>query len=60
MYVAKHADNTPLYDNRYRKKIVSRDEVNQSACLLVMSLGEAERRGVDPNKYIFLVGSGEV
>lgn len=34
--------------------------MNQSACLLVMSWAEAERRGVPPEKIIFLTGSGEV
>ena len=45
---------------RYRKNIVARDEVNQSACLLVMSWAEAERRGVPADRLVFLVASGEV
>ncbi len=44
----------------YRKNIVARDEVNQAACVLVMSWAEAERRGVPRDRMVFLVGSGEV
>ena len=40
--------------------MVARDEVNQAACLLVMSWAEAERRGIAKEKMVFLVGSGEV
>ncbi len=39
---------------------MARDEVNQAACLLLMSWAEAERRGVPDSKLVFLIGSGEV
>ena len=43
----------------YTKSMVARDEVDQSAAILLMSWAEAEKRGVPEDKIIFLWGSGD-
>mmetsp|Transcript_12063 Transcript_12063/g.13874 ORF Transcript_12063/g.13874 Transcript_12063/m.13874 type:complete len:573 (+) Transcript_12063:112-1830(+) len=43
----------------YTKNMVARDEVDQSAMILVMSWAEAERRGISRDKLVFLWSSGD-
>ena len=55
---------TPTADNRvmavpYNKWMIARDEIDQSACCIMMSWAEAERRGVPRSKLVFLWGSGD-
>jgi acetyl-CoA C-acetyltransferase len=48
-------DNYPVADP-YLKWHVAQDAVNQGAALVLTSVGEAERLGIDPSKWIFLHG----
>jgi acetyl-CoA C-acetyltransferase len=55
---------TASKDNRvfgypYRKWMCARDEVDQSAAVIMMSWAEAERRGISDDKLVFLHGSGD-
>ena len=55
---------TPSKDNRtiatpYNKWLCARDEIDQSAAVLMMSWAEAERRGIPDEKLVFLHGSGD-
>jgi len=50
---------TPSERNRiiadpYMVKLVSRDQVNQGAAVIVMSLDEARRLGIDERRFVFL------
>eukprot|EP00040_Diaphanoeca_grandis_P005492 m.33044 g.33044 ORF g.33044 m.33044 type:complete len:569 (-) comp16751_c0_seq1:412-2118(-) len=42
----------------YTKLVVARDEVNQSAAMLMMSLAEAKRRRICEKKLVYLWGCG--
>lgn len=51
-------------DNRmmampYYKWMIARDEIDQSAALIMMSWGEAERRRIPKENIVFLHGSGD-
>jgi acetyl-CoA C-acetyltransferase len=55
---------TASKDNRvfgypYRKWMCARDEVDQSAAVIMMSWAEAERRGISNDKLVFIHGSGD-
>ncbi len=43
----------------YRKWMCARDEVDQSAAVIIMSLAEARRRGISEAKLVFIHGSGD-
>eukprot|EP00945_MAST-04E_sp_MAST-4E-sp1_P001486 g1486.t1 len=53
------SDQNRIFGYPYRKWMCARDEVDQSAVFIVMSWAEAERRGVHPDKLVFLHGSGD-
>lgn len=42
--------------NPYLKKLVAQDAVNQSAALLLTSIGEAKRLGIPSSQWVFLHG----
>ncbi len=52
------AANYPIADP-YLKWHVAQDAVNQGAALVLTSVGEARRAGINPNKWIFLHGYAE-
>ncbi|MEO1043983.1 MAG: acetyl-CoA acetyltransferase [Pseudomonadota bacterium] len=52
------ADNYPIADP-YLKWHVAQDAVNQGAALVLTTVGEAKRLGVDPVKWIYLHGTSE-
>lgn len=43
----------------FRKWMIARDEIDQSAALIMMSWAEAERRNIPRGKIVFLHGSGD-
>jgi acetyl-CoA C-acetyltransferase len=43
----------------YRKWMCARDEVDQSAAVIMMSWAEAKRRGISDDKLVFIHGSGD-
>jgi acetyl-CoA C-acetyltransferase len=49
------AENYPIADP-YLKWHVAQDAVNQGAALILTSVGEAKRAGIDPSKWVFLHG----
>ena len=56
---------TPTAANRliadpYSRYLVARDQVNQGAAILLMSLQAARGLGVDPERWIFLHGHADV
>lgn len=55
---APSAENYPIADP-YLKWHVAQDAVNQGAALVLTSVGEARRLGVDPAKWIYLHGAAE-
>lgn len=48
-------DNYPI-SLPYSKRLIAQDSVNQSAALLLTSVGTARRLGVDPRQWLFLGG----
>jgi acetyl-CoA C-acetyltransferase len=52
---APSAENYPVADP-YLKWHVAQDAVNQGAAVILTSVGEAERLGISPEKWIFLHG----
>jgi acetyl-CoA C-acetyltransferase len=52
-------DDNRMMSYPYRKWMCARDEIDQSACVIMMSWAEAERRGVHRNRLVFLHGSGD-
>jgi len=52
-------DNRPICHPFYLKRLNSVMAVDMSAALLIMSAGEARRRGVPAHKWIFLHGCSE-
>lgn len=53
--VAPSERNRPIADP-YVRFLVARDQVNQAAAVIVMSVSEARRLGVPPEKWVFLHG----
>lgn len=53
------ADNRPICYPFYNKRLNSVMDVDMSAALVIMSAGEARRRGVAPEKWVFLHGCSE-
>jgi len=51
-------DNYPIADP-YLKWHVAQDAVNQGAALILTSVGEARRLGIDPAKWVYLHGYGQ-
>jgi acetyl-CoA C-acetyltransferase len=49
------AENYPIADP-YLKWHVAQDAVNQGAAVILTSVGEAQRAGIDPAKWVFLHG----
>ncbi|MBA5845947.1 acetyl-CoA acetyltransferase [Gordonia amicalis] len=43
----------------FTRYIVARDQVNQSAAVVVMSIRAAQAAGIDPSKWVFLHGHAE-
>ncbi|MBF4160842.1 enoyl-CoA hydratase-related protein [Nocardioides acrostichi] len=48
-------DNRLLFDP-YLRLMVARDQVNQGAAVVLMSVGRAQSLGVDPSRWVFLHG----
>lgn len=44
----------------YPRFLVARDQVNQAAAVLLMSVGEATRLGVPPEKWVFMHGHADL
>ncbi|MFJ8272023.1 acetyl-CoA acetyltransferase [Streptomyces sp. NPDC094154] len=51
--------NRPIADP-YPRYVVARDQVNQGAAVLLMSLGAARRLGVPQDKWVFLHGHADL
>ena len=51
--------NRPISDP-YTRYLVAREKVNQGAAVLLMSLGEARRLGIEPDRFVFLAGHADV
>ncbi|OBJ60253.1 acetyl-CoA acetyltransferase [Mycobacterium sp. 1423905.2] len=49
-----------MISNPYPRLMVARDQVNQGAAALVMSVGAARRLGVPSDKWVFLHGHADV
>lgn len=52
---------TPGPENRmiaspYTRRLVARDQVNQSAAVVLMSVGKAKALGLDPSRWVYLHG----
>ena len=58
-YLLRVSKENRIMGYPYRKWMCARDEVDQSACLIMMSWAEAERRGIHADKLVFLHGSGD-
>lgn len=56
---APSAANYPVSDP-YLKWHVAQDAVNQGAAVVMTTVGEAEKLGISPDKFVFLHGSAEV
>ena len=52
------AENYPVADP-YLKWHVAQDAVNQAAAVVITTVGEAERMGIDRSKWVFLHGHAE-
>ncbi|GEE03764.1 hypothetical protein nbrc107696_42100 [Gordonia spumicola] len=55
----------PTDENRrvsvpYTRRLVSRDQVNQAAAVVVMSVGAARAAGIDPSRWVFLHGYADL
>ncbi|MCF8610276.1 enoyl-CoA hydratase-related protein [Gordonia sp. HY285] len=55
----------PGDDNRrvcvpYTRRLVSRDQVNQAAAVVMTSVGAARRAGIDPSRWVFLHGYADL
>ncbi|WP_420039204.1 acetyl-CoA acetyltransferase [Gordonia sp. MP11Mi] len=44
----------------YTRRLVSRDQVNQAAAVVLMSVGAARRAGIDPSRWVFLHGYADL
>jgi acetyl-CoA C-acetyltransferase len=55
----RSAENYPIADP-YLKWHVAQDAVNQGAAVILTSVGEAKRAGIDPSKWVFLHGYAKV
>lgn len=51
--------NRPIAEP-YVRFLVARDQVNQGAAVLIMSVGAAQRLGVPPDKWVFLHGHADL
>ncbi|MFT4125745.1 MAG: acetyl-CoA acetyltransferase [Gordonia sp. (in: high G+C Gram-positive bacteria)] len=43
----------------YPRRLVARDQVNQAAAVLLMSVVAAQRAGIDPSRWVFLHGHAD-
>eukprot|EP00941_MAST-03F_sp_MAST-3F-sp1_P002705 g2705.t1 len=59
-YLKQNIPGNRMISFPYRKWMCARDEVNQSACILLMSAEEAEKRGIDERKLVYIHGSGDM
>ncbi|MEJ9077949.1 acetyl-CoA acetyltransferase [Gordonia malaquae] len=55
----------PTEENRrvsvpYTRRLVSRDQVNQAAAVVLMSAGAATKAGIDPSRWVFLHGYSDL
>lgn len=55
----------PTEENRrvsvpYTRRLVSRDQVNQAAAVLLMSAGAASAAGIDPSRWVFVHGYSDL
>ena len=55
----------PSEDNRrvcvpYTRRLISRDQVNQAAAVVMMSVGAARRAGIDPSRWVFVHGHADL
>ncbi|MGO3327249.1 acetyl-CoA acetyltransferase [Gordonia sp. (in: high G+C Gram-positive bacteria)] len=55
----------PSEDNRrvcvpYTRRLISRDQVNQAAAVVMMSVGAAQRAGIDPSRWVFVHGHADL
>jgi acetyl-CoA C-acetyltransferase len=55
--IATPSDRNRMIADPYPIKLVSRDQVNQAAAVLLMSVGAARAAGVPQDKWIFLHGA---
>ena len=55
--IATHSDRNRMIAEPYRLKMVSRDQVNQGAAVLLTTVGEARKAGIPEAKWMFIHGA---
>jgi acetyl-CoA C-acetyltransferase len=58
-FLLTNTDENRMMSYPYSKWMCARDEIDQSACVVMMSWAEAERRGIHRDRLVFLHGSGD-
>src|SRR5690606_30371246 len=58
--LAEVTEDNRLIADPYTRRMVSRDQVNQSAALLLTSAGKARALGIDESKWIYLHGYADL
>ena len=53
-------ENNRMIADPYPRRLVARDQVNQSAAVLLASVATARRLGVDESKWVFLHGQADL
>ncbi len=53
-------ENNRMIADPYPRRLVARDQVNQSAAVLLASVSTARRLGVDESKWVFLHGQADL
>lgn len=54
------SEQNPMVVWPYTKRLISKDSVNQSAALVLTTVGKAKALGIDPSKWVYLHGSADV
>ncbi|MGC5256551.1 acetyl-CoA acetyltransferase [Gordonia sp. DT218] len=54
------ADGNRVVADPFTRLLVARDQVNQAAAAVILSVGQARTLGVDPSRWVFLHGHADV
>jgi acetyl-CoA C-acetyltransferase len=58
--LATVTDRNRMISDPYTRLLVARDQVNQAAAVILTSVGEARRRGIAENKWVYLHGYADL
>ena len=57
--IAQPGDGNRMVSYPYTRRLIARDQVNQAAAVLLMSVGAARDAGIPPEKWVFLHGHAD-